>query len=181
MSSVAINPDGTLKKFETPVPTGPSAMAAEGNMDYFMTEDGKANANVQDDSANTPLIWAADRGHAQLVQLLVDLDVDVNHKGFIGNTALARAARAGHVDVVSALLASPSIDANICNDKKQYPLHFAAFKKKHDVVRNMLSSGKCDTLVLDRKGRTPAEDTSDEDIKKWILEAQATQKATSKL
>jgi hypothetical protein len=53
----------------------------------------------------------------------------------------------------------------------QYPLHFAAFKKKHDVVKVLLESKKCDTMVLDRKGRTPAEDTSDESIRSLILES----------
>jgi ankyrin repeat protein len=52
----------------------------------------------------------------------------------------------------------------------QYPLHFAAFKKHPQVVRVMLESGKCSTTVVDRKGRTPAEDTSLEEIRQMILE-----------
>lgn len=59
---------------------------------------------------------------------------------------------------------------NVCNDKMQYPLHFAAFKKHPETVRAMLDGG-VDTTVLDRKGRTPAEDTSDPAIRAMILEA----------
>ncbi len=57
----------------------------------------------------------------------------------------------------------------ICNEKLQYPLHFAAFKKHADVVKVLLESGKCDTLVKDRKDRTPAEDTSVEETRNVIL------------
>jgi ankyrin repeat protein len=64
-----------------------------------------------------------------------------------------------------------SINPNIANEKMQYPLHFAAFKKHQDVVKVLLQSKKCDTMVIDRKGRTPAEDTSDEAIRSLILEA----------
>ena len=50
----------------------------------------------------------------------------------------------------------------------QYPLHFAAFKKHPDAVSILMKYG-ANTLVLDRKGRTPAEDTSDEAIRDAIV------------
>jgi hypothetical protein len=96
----------------------------------------------------------------------------VNTRGYIGNTALARAARGGHVDCVVALLAKSSqINPNIPNDKMQYPLHFAAFKRHPAVVQALLASPLTDTKVTDRKGRTPAEDTSDDTIRNMILAA----------
>ena len=52
----------------------------------------------------------------------------------------------------------------------QSPLHFAAFKKKPTAVAQLLAAG-ASTLTLDRKGRTPAEDTSDEAIRAAILDA----------
>jgi len=75
------------------------------------------------------------------------------------------------VECVRLLLGAPGIDPNIGNDKKQYPLHFAAFKKKRECVAAMLESGKCDLQVKDRKGRTPDQDTSDAQISQMIREA----------
>mmetsp|Transcript_3986 Transcript_3986/g.7655 ORF Transcript_3986/g.7655 Transcript_3986/m.7655 type:complete len:131 (-) Transcript_3986:1709-2101(-) len=95
----------------------------------------------------------------------------INTRGYLGNTPLARACRGGHLLCVELLLLKRNdVDPNICNDKMQYPLHFAAFKKYPEVVRVMLERGKCDTMVMDRKGRTPADDTSSEEIRQMILE-----------
>ena len=96
---------------------------------------------------------------------------NVDHRGYLGNTALSRAARGGHVDCVELLLAVETIDCNIPNDKQQYPLHFAAYNKKRPCVLAMICSSKCDYTVRDRKGRVPAEDTSDEQIRNMLLRA----------
>ena len=73
------------------------------------------------------------------------------------------------MECVAALVSQDSIDPNICNEKLQFPLHFGAFKKHPDVVKTLLESGKCDTMVKDRKGRTPLEDTSVQEIKEMIM------------
>eukprot|EP00282_Hemiselmis_andersenii_P014734 CAMPEP_0114153258 /NCGR_PEP_ID=MMETSP0043_2-20121206/24252_1 /TAXON_ID=464988 /ORGANISM="Hemiselmis andersenii, Strain CCMP644" /LENGTH=171 /DNA_ID=CAMNT_0001248267 /DNA_START=144 /DNA_END=655 /DNA_ORIENTATION=- len=164
-----INPDNTLNKFPTPVPSAPLAVAASTGDLEALRAAAPGALNEADETGNTPIVWASDAGHAKAAELLVKAGVDVNHRGFLGNTALARAARGGHVECVAALVAAPGIDPNICNDKKQYPLHFAAFKKKADCVRALLDSGKCDLTVQDRKGRTPDQDTSDEAIRDMIL------------
>uniref|UniRef100_A0A7S4BD50 Uncharacterized protein n=2 Tax=Chrysotila carterae TaxID=13221 RepID=A0A7S4BD50_CHRCT len=127
--------------------------------------------DAQDESGNTPLIWAADAGQLDAVKFLLDAGVNVNTKGYIGGTAVSRASRRGHVDVLDALLASPSLACiDEPNEKMQSPLHFAAFKKHRDAVDKLLVHG-ASTVSLDRKGRTPAEDTSDERIRDAILEA----------
>ncbi len=59
---------------------------------------------------------------------------------------------------------------NVCNDKLQYPLHFAAFQRHRGCVKVMLDAD-ADTTVKDRKGRTPAEDTKDVVIRDAILAA----------
>jgi hypothetical protein len=51
-------------------------------------------------------------------------------------------------------------------------MHFAAFQRHAAVVRVMLDAGM-DTMVLDRKGRTPAEDTKDEAIRQMILDSRS--------
>ena len=124
----------------------------------------------RNDTGNTPLIWAANAGQTAAVVFLLEAGVVVNHRGFIGNTAIARAAQRGDLSSVQALL-SAGVDPNIANEKLQYPLHFAAHKCHPACVRAMLDSGLCDTMVTDRKGRTPAEDTKDAGIRKMIIDA----------
>ena len=175
-----INQDGTLKKFDKPKATTVAAIAASsGDMASLQTV--KNTFCTPDESGNIPLIWAADQGQHQALEYILEnmplltedemkQDTGINLKGYLGNTALARAARGGHTKCCQLLLSRKDINPNICNEKLQYPLHFAAFKKHPETVKVMLESGKCSTLVQDRKGRTPAEDTSVEEIKKMILD-----------
>jgi len=158
-----------------------------------------------DESANTPLIWAAEIGNVELVSLLVDtvmnatlsaeeLSAYVNHRGFLGATALNRAARRGHTPVLELMLSkyhhnqkSNTHEENVVNGKEnnakkllfdvdlpnyklQYPLHFAAFKRHPDTVDCLLRLG-ADPYVLDRKGRTPLEDTKCEACQSLLKEA----------
>jgi ankyrin repeat protein len=123
-----------------------------------------------DEHGNTPLIWAANHGSASATEFLLASDsTNIDARGFLGATALARAARGGH-KAVTELLLEAGANPNIPNEKQQYPLHFAAFKKHPEIVRLLLVSGRCDLTVTDRKGRTPDMDTSDEAIKNMILD-----------
>lgn len=126
--------------------------------------------NTPDESGNTPLIWAGDLGHLDIVDFLLGLDnINIDVRGYLGATALCRAARRGHVDVIQRLIEAGA-NMDIPNDKMQHPLHFAAFKENEEVVKILLECG-ANTRVLDRKGRTPAEDTKNERIRQIILEA----------
>lgn len=157
-------------KREPPTATGAAAEAAVAGDVGVLEGMDLAALSAADSAGQVPLIWAADAGHLAAVEVLLKAGVDANVRGFIGATALSRAARRGHNDVVAALLASGA-DPGIPNDKLQFPLHFAAFKLKPEAVRILLQGG-ASPLVLDRKGRTPAEDTSDEAIRAEILQAQ---------
>eukprot|EP00933_Yihiella_yeosuensis_P035164 TRINITY_DN28645_c0_g1_i1.p1 TRINITY_DN28645_c0_g1~~TRINITY_DN28645_c0_g1_i1.p1 ORF type:complete len:217 (+),score=42.84 TRINITY_DN28645_c0_g1_i1:306-956(+) len=100
-------------------------------------------------------------------------------RGYLGSTALVRACRLGDVESTRALLEAANKIvgdssgarefAGIHNEKLQYPMHFAAFQQHVEVLECMLSFN-ADTFVLDRKGRTPAEDTKSEAIRNIILE-----------
>jgi len=65
-------------------------------------------------TAGTPLICAADRGHAGVVEILIDAGADVNKRqeglpesyARSGTTPLARAAGSGHRVIVEMLLAA---------------------------------------------------------------------------
>lgn len=174
-----INQDGSLKKFPVPSPETPAAIAAStGDLNALYLPGVTPTLLEKDALGNTPLIWASDKGQLDALKYILEqIPVEdksdhalINARGYLGNTALARACRGGHIACVNFLLERSDVNPNICNEKMQYPLHFAAFKKHPDIVRVMLDSGKCSTLLKDRKGRTPAEDTSVQEIKNMILE-----------
>jgi HAD superfamily hydrolase (TIGR01549 family) len=161
-------------------------------------------------NGNTALIWACEIGNADLASLLLAAVVEksknnnndetennreqqhlssfANHRGFLGATALNRAARRGHTHVLDFLLSSPHdeeqenkntssttipgklFDMDLPNYKLQHPLHFAAFKKNPEALEYLLKRG-ANPWVLDRKGRTPLEDTSCETCQSLLREA----------
>ena len=159
---------GPLQKYDVPSPSSDAGKAAVAG-DLARLE-ACADVSLPDASGNTPLIWAADSGAADVIPYLRDR-CDVNHRGYLGATAVCRAARKGHLDVLQLLLKA-DVDVNLPNDKMQSPLHFAAFKQNRACVDALLAAG-ASTYVLDRKGRTPAEDTSDEEIRAAILDGRA--------
>jgi len=158
------------------LPPGPSSIAClaahSGAVKMLKTlppED--LIAPEEEGSDNTPLIWAADQGKIEAVRFLLTVpNVDVNYRGYLGSTAICRAARRGHADIVRLLAKDGEANMEIPNIKMQYPLHFAAFKLMDEAVDALLECG-ASTLALDRKGRTPAEDTSSERIRERILAA----------
>lgn len=158
-----------LTKYEQPTPTSAAGAASFAGDVKKLADFSVAELSLADDSGNTPLIWAAEAGKLDVVKYLLDQNVDTSARGFLGCTAILRATRRGHIPVLQALL-DANCDCNIPNSKMQSPLHFAAFKKIPEAVELLLKHG-ANSYVLDRKGRTPAEDTSDETIRKRIKDS----------
>lgn len=163
----------TLEKYPRPKPTIQlTKVAANGDLDAIRelsTNDG-FDINAVDESKNTALIWATEHKQLEIIQWILAKyvnEVELDHKGYLGATAITRAARLGHCDVLTQLIAAGA-DMDIPNDKLQYPLHFAAFKEKKDAVAILLQNG-ANPRSLDRKGRTPAQDTKNEEIRDMIL------------
>lgn len=159
-----------LEKYDTPAPTTPAGKAAFTGDAAALAHLSAAELGAQDASGNSPLVWAAEGGQAACVAaLLATPGVNVDAAGYLGATALNRASRRGNADVVTLLLAAgASPDAP--NAKHQFPLHFAAYKQ-HPLCVAALLAGGASPLVLDRKGRTPSEDTSDRAIRDVLLAA----------
>merc|ERR1712060_378744 len=149
--------------------------------------------DLVDGIGNSPLIWACEAGAStRCVEFLANHQaVDLGRQGFLGNTALQRAVRKGHVELTRVLLEAAmmregevvnkdgisknsSLGAiafgNIYNDKLQYPMHHASFHQQEKCLGVLLEFG-LDTQVQDRKGRTPLEDTKSEAVKAMILKA----------
>ncbi|OEH75986.1 uncharacterized protein LOC34621077 [Cyclospora cayetanensis] len=62
------------------------------------------------ESGGSPLLYAASKGHLDVVELLLHHGVDINTKGYGNHTAISRAVSAGRKPIVTRLLAVPGID-----------------------------------------------------------------------
>ncbi len=91
----------------------------------------------------TPLTLAATRGHTQTVEFLLSKGADVEMETVFGDRALHCAARAGHVDVVAALIhAGASIDSR--NNEMQTPLLYYLYfvrRCKIEMLKTLLGAG----------------------------------------
>jgi len=168
-----------LTKYGAPTPASAASAAAAAGHSSLLQGFSAAELAQPDPSSensseawsgkgNTPLIWAADAGRRGVVEGILGTllaagpaaaaATAVNARGYLGATAVSRAARRGHSDVLRLLCAVPGIDLDTPNIKMQTPLHFAAFKRHEDAVRVLLEAG-ANPRALDRKGRTPDQDT----------------------
>lgn len=81
-------------------------------VELLLQKDG-IDVNLQDNDNRTPLLWAASKGHKDVVELLVQKDgIDVDHQDKDGLTVLSWAARNGHLEVTELLLHKDGIEVN---------------------------------------------------------------------
>ena len=101
-------------------------VAENGNVDEMrsLLDSDAALIDSADDSQRTALIWAADRGNAELVALLLDRGADLNLQDCDGQTALHYAAICGHADVAKALLADARCDRSITDNDGSVPIEY---------------------------------------------------------
>lgn len=116
-----------------------------------LAQGGAVNAKNQD--GQTPLHWAAARGHKDVAELLVRSGADVNAKDNYGNSPLHFAARAGCTDVAELLLGEGA-DINAEDKTGKTALHSAACYGHKDMAELLLSKG-ADVRAKDNYGRTP--------------------------
>ena len=102
-----------------------------------------------DEVGMTPLLWAAKRGFADVVEVLLafggsrdhdDLETLISAQDAEGSTGLHHAARKAHNDVV-ALLLQNGAPVNAVNTDLSTPLHWAARKNNLDALRLLLQNG----------------------------------------
>jgi ankyrin repeat protein len=111
--------------------------------------DAKINTEIRDNRGWTPLMAAAFRGQAEIVDLLIRHGAEINALDSGGNSALHWAAFGGHADCARQLIAhSASIDLR--NHFGWTPLIQAAARNHTEVVSQLISSGvNLDTCAND--------------------------------
>jgi len=97
---------------------------------------GLALLELQSDKGETPLLRAASRGHAALVQLLLQTKADLESKNWWGQSALRLACHGGHLGTAQILLNSQAKVSTQAQDGST-PLH-AACERGHAKVAELL-------------------------------------------
>ena len=94
----------------------------------------------RDDAQRTPLICAAEAGHADLVRCLIERGADVHAGDGDDSRAIHFAAAGGHYSVIDLLL-GVGVDLNEANRNGMTPLHFASAAGREGCVDFLLERG----------------------------------------
>ena len=111
-----------------------------------------ANPAASDRGGYTPLHWAALKGYAQVVSMLVPR-IDVNVQSRSGLTALLQAAAAGHVEAAQVLIGAGA-QVNLPTREGWTPLHKAVANGHTEMVRLLLKHN-ADIRAQHDDGSTP--------------------------
>lgn len=104
---------------------------------YLIDRSGKESINIKDNYAWTALMFAAIKGHSDIVKVLLDNGSDINAKNDDGKTALMLAAIKGHTNVVKQILHNKAIDVNAKDNKGNTALMLSA-GNGHSAIVNLL-------------------------------------------
>ncbi|SPN99015.1 uncharacterized protein DNG_02054 [Cephalotrichum gorgonifer] len=126
---------------------------AKGHLESIKLFLGVAGIDVDaandDEDGRTPLSWAAEEGHADVVRFLLGTgQVDVDTQEECGLTALSRAAAQGRAEVVRILLDTGRVNLD-------QPLLYAAEEGHADVVQMLLDTRQVNVDAAGERGRTP--------------------------
>jgi len=111
----------------------------------------KVNVNDRGNRDKSPLHFAAAKGDARIVRLLLDAGADIGARAFVGvtfhgGTPLHMAARANHVEIIKLLLQAGT-DVNIRSGKNQVdtigytPLHSACEAGRFEAAECLIQAG----------------------------------------
>jgi ankyrin repeat protein len=132
-----------------------------------------ADVNAEDGSNLTALHIAAQLGHTQVVQVLLErADINVNLQNGFEQTPLLLAAEMGHQDVVKLLVGRDDVWLNAKDDEDWTALLCALDKGYEAVAQQLLSTDRFTANSKDEDGRTPLSYAAEKELSAavhWLL------------
>nr|XP_014342069.1 PREDICTED: histone-lysine N-methyltransferase EHMT1 isoform X4 [Latimeria chalumnae] len=125
---------------------------------HYLLSSGLTDINCQDDGGWTPMIWATEYKHIDLVKLLLSRGADICIRDNEENICLHWAAFSGSVEIAELLL-NAKCDLYAVNIHGDSPLHIAARENRYECVVLFLSRGS-DVNLRNKEGETPLECSS---------------------
>ncbi|XP_070614836.1 histone-lysine N-methyltransferase EHMT1 isoform X9 [Erythrolamprus reginae] len=134
--------------------------AKKGHYDVvqYLLSNEETDVNCQDDGGWTPMIWATEYKHVELVKLLLAKGSDINIRDNEQNICLHWAAFSGCIEIAETLLAA-KCDLHAVNIHGDSPLHIAARENRYECVVLFLSRGS-DVTLKNKEGETPLQCSS---------------------
>ena len=118
----------------------------------------ESELNIKDEDGWTAFFWACNKGHKDVVKLLLDSSerIELNARTNNGNTAFMTSCKNGHKNVVQLLLDySERIELNKSNIKGNTAFMIACFRVHKDVVQLLLDlSDRIELNARKNNGRT---------------------------
>lgn len=130
------------------------AAPLRGEFEYFENSVLKSNYSLRMDDGQTPLHYAAARGHDGFVQFFIDKGSSPNVKDIASSTPLHHAVRNGNLNCAKKLLLAGA-DVNACDFNGNTPLHLVMPIKKRQEGVDLLLSFKANPNSKDAYGDTP--------------------------
>lgn len=96
----------------------------------------------------SPLLWAAYKGHYSLVQLFINLGCSPLETDIHGNSAIHQAAAGGHIAILE-LLVNKGIDFAITNARGHTALELATDPATIAFIMKALNTNKCTSCTSD--------------------------------
>lgn len=130
-----------------------AAKAGNAGMCRVLLSARLLNINMQDDGGWTPLVWATEHKHLDIVKLLMANGADPNITDNEGNIGLHWSAFSGSLDICQIFL-DHGCDVNAVNEHGDTPLHIAARQGYYECVHILLIR-QANPFVVNKAGKTP--------------------------
>lgn len=143
-----------------------AAQSGHGEICNVLLNTGRIDVNVQDDGGWTPLVWAAENQHVNVVKLLLEWNADPNVRDNEENVALHWSAYSGNVDI-SQLFLDVGCELGAANIRGDTPLHISARQSNYECVVLFLARG-ADPRVRNCQNETPIMCCVDQQSQTWM-------------